>query len=522
MSLLNGLGRGGRPLRIAYGRAFHEGNAFSPLRTTKEDFTRFHAYEGEELAKKCTLLGYELDGFLRVAELSGFVQAARLAGNVETVPLASFMTVPSGKLDADAFDYIRTRMRDRLSGAGEVDGVYLALHGSMQVDGLGEAPEGVLITDAQEITGGKPVGASFDLHGNLSATIADPLTVLTAYRTNPHRDLFQTGFRAGTRLIRALRGQVRPTHAWRKLPMLLGGGMTIDFLKPMRALFRHLSWLERQPGVLSAHLFMVHPYNDAPDLGWAVHVTTDDDQARADQIADDLADRAFALRHDEPPEFLDTQGALAEVKKKKLARKTGTVSIVDTADVVGAGAPGGNTHLLQQLLEDTSLRVYVPIHDPAAVEACKDAEIGSTIDVTIRGIDTGSNEPAVPVRAVVAARTTNESGNVVRLDVDRLSIAITDRPPLTIAPGFWRDVGLSPWDADAIVQKNFFHYRVFYAVVNRGNVPVASAGATSFDHLKTLDLDLPVWPQAEVSDWRPFDLARRGVSAADTDQPNAA
>ncbi len=143
--------------------------------------------------------------------------------------------------------------------------------------------------------GATAIGASFDLHANLSPSIVEPLTVLTAYRTNPHRDLFQAGFRAGNRLIRALRGHVQPTHAWRKLPMLLGGGMTIDFFAPMRGLFRYMRRLERQDGVLTAHLFMVHPFNDAKDLGWAVHVTTDGDQARADEIAHDLAERAFSL-----------------------------------------------------------------------------------------------------------------------------------------------------------------------------------------------------------------------------------
>ncbi len=508
-------GRGGRKLRIAYARVFHEGNAFSPLATTQKSFEDFHAFEGEALAEKCRLRGHELEGFLREAELSGFVQAARIAGDVETVPLVSFMTVPSGKLTAECFAWIRERLAARLDAIGEVDGVYLALHGSMQVEGLDEAPEGVLIRDVKTHTGGKPVGASFDLHGNLAPSIADPLTVLTAYRTNPHRDLFQTGFRAGTRLIRALRGHITPTHAWRKLPMLIGGGTTVDFLKPMRAVFSKMKRLERQPGVVSVHLFMVHPFNDAKDLGWAVHVTTDDDPALADRIADDLAEQVFALRHEPLPPFISAKEALAEVKKKRLAKRTGTISLVDTCDVVGAGAPGGNTHLLGALLEDQTLRVYVPVHDAAAVDACWNAPIGDEVDLVVRGVDTGAGEPEVPIHAVIAARCENESGRVVRLDVGKVSIAITERLPLTIAPRFWREIGLSPWQADAIVQKTFFHYRFFYAAVNRGNIPVASAGPTSFTNFDRLTFDLPVWPQAEVSEWRGFDRARRAVREAE-------
>src|SRR6185503_9738193 len=90
------LGRGGRPLRIAYGRIFHEANAYSPLVTERGDFERLHAVEGVELAKRTTLRGSEFPGYMPHAELTGFVQAARLAGGVDAVPLASFMAVPSG------------------------------------------------------------------------------------------------------------------------------------------------------------------------------------------------------------------------------------------------------------------------------------------------------------------------------------------------------------------------------------------------------------------------------------------
>ncbi|MEQ8277296.1 MAG: M81 family metallopeptidase [Deltaproteobacteria bacterium] len=505
-------GRGGRPLRIAYARIFHEGNAFSPLATTQKSFEDFHAHEGEALAAKCTLRGHELEGFLREAELSGFVAAAAAAGDVETVPLVSFMTVPSGKLAPECFQWIRDRLATRMKSVGEVDAVYLALHGSMQVEGLDEAPEGVLIRDVKTALA-VPVGASFDLHGNLAPSIADPLTVLTAYRTNPHRDLFQTGFRAGTRLIRALRGHIRPTHAWRKLPMLIGGGTTVDFMKPMRGVFREMRRLEKRAGVVSVHLFMVHPFNDAKDLGWAVHVTTDDDPALADHLADELAERVFALRHEALPPFVSAEEALAEVKKKRLAKRTGTISLVDTCDVVGAGSPGGNTHLLGALLADQTLRVYVPVHDAAAVDACWNTPLGTEVDLVVRGVDTGAGEPEVPIHAVVAARCENESGRVVRLDVGTVSIAVTERLPLTIAPRFWREIDLSPWQADAIVQKTFFHYRFFYVAVNRGNIPVASAGPTSFTNFDRLTFDLPVWPQANVEGWRDFDRARRAVEA---------
>ena len=478
------LGRGGRPLRIAYGRIFHEANTYSPLRTEQDDFERMHLVEGEALARAASLRGSELASFMPHAELTGFVQAARAAGGVTAVPLSSALAVPGGPLSPACFDWLLDGLMTRLRAALPLDGVYLALHGSMEVAGLGEAPEAVILRRVREVIGEDAgLAVSYDLHGNLSAGLVDPVDVLVAYRTNPHWDLAPTGFRAGNRLIRALRGQLRPVHAWRKLPVVLGGGMTIDFLAPMRAVFRFMRRLERDPRVVSASLFMVHPYTAADDLGWAVHVCTDGDRALADRLADELAERAFAQRDVALPPMRSVDQALTEVKRGPW-RHAGPVTLVDVDDIVGAGAPGGNTHIVAALArDDRGLRAFVPVHDPAAVAATWDTPDGARARVVLRGTP-GYDQPEVTVDAVVAARTTGDFGRMVRLDVGSFHVVVSERPPLPIHPGFWRTLGLAPRAADLIVQKNFFHYRMFYVTHSFRHIPVVSAGATSLDRVR--------------------------------------
>jgi microcystin degradation protein MlrC len=321
------LGRGGRPLRIAYGRIFHEANTYSPVTTEAGDFERMHLLEGAALARAASLRGAELASFMPHAELTGFVQAARAAGGVTAVPLSSALAVPGGPLSTACFEWLLGGLLDRLRAAGPVDGVYLALHGSMEVRGLGEAPEAVILRRVREVIGGEAgLAVSYDLHGNLSAGLVDPVDVLVAYRTNPHWDLAPTGFRAGNRLIRALRGQIRPIHAWRKLPVVLGGGMTISFLAPMRGVFRFMRRLERDPRVVSASLFMVHPYTGADDLGWAVHVSTDGDRALADRLADQIADRAWAQRGAPLPPMRSVDEALGGAMPARSRWSTWTTS----------------------------------------------------------------------------------------------------------------------------------------------------------------------------------------------------
>ncbi len=472
------------PIRIAYGRLFHEANAYSPLPTTLEDFERLHLLSGDALERATTLRGVELKSFMPHAELTGFRQAARLASGVTTVPLESAMAIPGGALTRAAFDELTARLLDKIESALPLDGVYLALHGSMQVDGLVGAPEADLLRRVRALVGEQTkIAVSYDLHANLSSGLVDPVDVLVAYRTNPHWDLAPTGFRAGRRLIRAIRGEIRPVHAWRKLPMVLGGGTTIDFLKPMRAVFKAMKDLERDPRVVSASLFMVHPFTDAEELGWAVHVSTDGDESLAAKLADEFAARVFEMRKVDLPPMFPVTRAIDEARKSPW-RKLGPVTFVDVDDIVGAGAPGGNTHLLAALTgEGRDLSAFVPVHDPALVDELWSIPNGARRHVTVRGTP-GYGMPSVALEVVVAARATTDFGRVVRLDVGKTRIVVSERPPLPIHPSFWSAVGLSARRADVIVQKNFFHYRMFHLTISFHHIPVVSEGASSLERVR--------------------------------------
>lgn len=504
--------RGGRPLRIGYGRVFHEACAYSPLHTTRDDFERSHHLDGDALARAAGLRGTELRSFFAHGELTGFVAAARLAGGVEAVPLVSSLAVPSGPVTRACFDWLVDGLVRRVAAAGPLDGVYLALHGSMEVRDLAEAPEAVILRRVREALGPGPrLAASFDLHGNLSQPVVDALDVLVAYRTNPHWDLAPTGFRAGDRLIRTLRGHVAPVHAWRKLPLVLGGGVTIDFLAPMRAVFRHMRRLERDPRVLSTSLFTVHPFTSARDLGWAVHVTTDGDAVLAERLADDLAERAWATRRVPLPRMYTVDEALDEVASSPW-RRLGPVTLVDVDDIVGAGAPGGSTRIVDALTRDgRGLEALVPVHDPAALAAVWEAREGARIEVVLRGTP-GYEQPEVPLAAVVGGKVDTEQGRRALLTAGPLRVAVCADPPLPIHPVFWRELGVSPRRVDLMVQKNFFHYRLFHATTSFRHLPVVSDGATNLRRVAERATAVPTWPSSDPADWREGDRALRALA----------
>ncbi|MSP24572.1 MAG: M81 family peptidase [Myxococcales bacterium] len=508
--LFKALGRGGRPLRIGYGRIFHEACADSPVLTTEADFRRMHHLEGAKLAEAASLRGTELKSFFPHAELTGFVAAARAAGKVEAVPLASSLAIPGGPVTRECFEWLILGLVRRLEEAGPLDGVYLALHGSMQVVGLDEAPEAVILRRVREVVGPLvKLVASFDLHGNITPAIVRELELLVAYRSNPHWDLAPTGFRAGNRLIRCLREQVRPVKAWRKLPVLLGGGTTLHMIAPMRRVFSRMRAMERDPRVLATSLFMVHPFTASTELGWSVHVATDGDSALAEKLADELAELAWEASRTPIPELLGIDAAIARAKVSPW-RKLGPVTFVDTDDTVGAGAPGGSTQIVRALVEGShSLRALIPVHDPELYAALVTVPLGTTVEVVLRGTP-GYAQPPVKLCGVVAAKAESEFGKRVRLEVGGLEVAISAEAPLPIHPRYWRELGVSPRDYDVIVQKNLFHYRIFYAAISFEHLPVMTRGATSLRGVVERARSIPMRPREPLEDWRAGDRHLRG------------
>lgn len=501
-------------LRIAYGRIAQETNALSPVRTELADFERTHYAEGRVLQKACSPLRSEVAGLMRNAELSGFVQGARKAdANVELVPTLSAWAVPSGPLTQACFETLVRRLELLLKGAGPLDGVFLSLHGAMGVDGVRD-PETLIIERAKAAAGGVPVAVTYDLHANMTKERVEAALITCAYRTNPHRDHKATGARAARLLIQALRGDIKPVTAWRTLPMLMGGGTTLDFLPPMRAIFKRMSEAEKTGEALDASTFMCHPWNDDPALGWSTLVITDGDSNKAETLADELAERCWQVRNKKPPRFLPPEEAIRNAREATLARKLGVVMMSDASDVVSAGATGDSTHLIGALHRDAAdLVSYAPVRSPHAIEALWPHAIGDEVTVEIGGrIDPErSGEPLELTGKLIHKTPAGPFGRVVTFDAGHLKLVVTEGLPLTMKPAFYTDHGLSLLDADVVVVKNLFPFRLFFLPYARKTMYVRTKGLTDLDAAHVLEFDGPIHPRDDVSEWRSTDARRRKV-----------
>jgi microcystin degradation protein MlrC len=501
--------------RIGFARIAQETNALSPVETTMHDFETSHYLEGGDLLAAVTG-GREVAGLFRRVELAGFVAAAReRRTEIEPVAILSAWAPSSGPVAAACFETLEGRLLEGVRRAhrdSPLAGMYLCLHGAMGVIGIAD-PESRLIRGVREVLGGAPLVVSHDLHGNLTRARVEASDAIIAYQTNPHRDHARIGHKAGRIAIGAALGELRPAMAWRSLPMILGGGSTIDFLAPMRAVFQRVGRAERRREALAASVLMAHPWNSDPALGWSTVAVTDGDRGAAERLADELAELCWERRHHQPPEFSSAAEAIAGARRAWLRRKLGCVTIADASDVVTAGGPGDSTHLLRALLAGAGgMLTYCAVRDPQAIAALWSADPGERFALAIGGTLDPASSPPLPVAGAIESKHARRGfGRTIVLAVEHLRIVVTEGPAMVMRPAFYTDLGLSLWKADIVVVKNFFPFLLFFLPYNRKTVFVRTRGATDFHAAFRLVFDGPVYPRDPVDDWRPRDRARRGI-----------
>ncbi len=504
--------------RIGYVRIAQETNALSPILTEHADFEQTHLLDAEALRQATARGGYEVKGFTRHAELTGFCRAVDKfgGGKVEAVPLFSAWAVSGGPLSTACFETFKRRLRASLRDAAPLDGLFFAMHGAMGAEGTND-PESELLRVCRDVLGDAiPIAVTLDLHAQITRDNMALANILCGYRTNPHRDHRKVGKRAGQLLVETVLGETKPTMAWRALPMVTGGGTTVDFLPTMRPVFRLMKTLEKDPAVRYVSLFMCHLWNNHPDLGWAAVVVTNDDPALADRVADELAEAAWGVKDVDPPAFDTVASALEKVRSRRKRLKLGTACMCDASDVVGAGATGENTQLLAQLLTDASdLLSLVPLRDPTFVTDHWDLPEGAPIAASVGGRLQPEYNPALAISGtLLTKRTLDCFGRVIVVDLDHVKLVVTEGPAMTMRPRFYRNVGLKPMKADICVVKSFFPFRLFFLAENRLTLYVKTRGITDMDLVTKLTFNDPVHPKDDVPDWRVIDRRRRGLAPA--------
>ncbi len=455
----------------------HETNTYCPEPTELHHFVRWKGAKVlDEAAGTATVWG-------------GFVDRARELG-IEAAPRYSADAVPSGTITADAYATIRAELLDAIRGAEPFDAIALNLHGAAVVEGCDD-PEGDLCAAVRALAGARPVGAVFDLHGNLTQAMCDELDVALAYRTYPHVDTRDRGIECIDALVDLVGGAPPRSIYLATTPMLLPS--TNTFHGPGVAANRACERVEARGGVFDCTLMHGFPYADVDIANLSVLCTAADDFA-AREGAEYVAKWMWAHREEFRRTTLDPWAAVAAAVDL-VGAHGGPVVINETDDNPGGGAPGDGTQLLRALLASNRPAGTIAfgfVWDPETAAQAHEAGVGTTIDVALGGKHDGLHgdpiEASAEVRAVSDGRwTLKEMGKGTRVNlramaclrIEGVDVIVSTRRQQPFDDGPFEIHGLGIDDYEIIGLKSTNHFRAFYESRSSGIVTSDAGGLTT-------------------------------------------
>jgi len=474
--------------RIAVAGFQHETNTFGATRASFADFEIADAWppllKGEDVIAGTA--GINLP-------IAGFVEAAQAAGDIDIVPILWCSAEPCSYVTDDAFERISGMILDGVRKAGEIDGIYLDLHGAMVTESH-EDGEGELLARIRAVVGDDlPVVVSLDLHANVTDEIVRHASALTIYRTYPHLDMAETGARALDPLRHLLAG--RPLFkAWRQAPFLVPLQAQYTNAAPCKDLYARLGGPDCE-GCLSADIAMGFPAADIRDAGvvWVVYA---EDEASAEAAVERLAAAMAAAEGTFDTTMLPAAEAVAEA----MAEASGPVVIADAQDNPGAGATSDTVGLLAALVEAGAQGAVVGLLDDAAsAKAATEAGIGAEIDLALGG------KSGLPGQAPYKARFRVEAlgdghfpftgemyrGAVAELGPTALLRVVDDTAPsdmdVRVVVGthrcqcldlaIFRHVGVEPTEQRILAVKSSVHFRADFEPIASRVIVAEAPGA---------------------------------------------
>ncbi len=344
--------------RIAVAGFQHETNTFASTLATYGEFEKADAWpgliRGDEVIR--ALSGVH-------ASLTGFVDAAMASGGYEIIPVLWCAAEPSSYVTTDAFERIADMIVNDIGCAGDLDGIYMELHGAM-VTQKHEDGEGELLRRIRDLTGPDlPIAVSFDFHANVTPEIMKHASSINIFRTYPHIDLVETGAKSFTSLERLLTAEPL-FKAFRQAPFLVPLTAQHTGSEPCRSLYASLDQLVGE-SFCTADIAMGFPPADIFHSGPSV-VAYAGSQEEADSVADTLLQSfidAEAIFNDglQSPESA-VADAMAYTGPKP-------VVIADAQDNSGAGASSDTTGLLSALVRGNAQGAVLALLDDAEVAA---------------------------------------------------------------------------------------------------------------------------------------------------------
>ena len=484
-------------MRLLIAMMKHETNTFSPVPTP---LTRFRPLYGEAAIHAFRGTGTGLGAYLDLAER----ERAEIM-----LPIAAGAP-PSRPVEDAAYAHITDTISEAVARGG-FDGIMLDLHGAMVTESL-EDGEGQFLKRLRAIDPKTPIAVSLDMHANLYDEIIINATVVTGYRTYPHIDTYETARLAGEILLHTIRGEVRPVIAWGNVPMLPHVMRQGTDDHPNKEL-QHRCAAMTADGALAASLFTGFPHADITNAGLSAVVVTNGDRKLAEDLRDELLDRAWVERDAFVYQIEPLQQSVA--RAKAMPPGDGPVVLLDHYDNCASGGTMDTTvvlgEILRQGLEDVSA---FAIYDPEAVQQAIAAGVGAEVTLSIGGKIAMPGIPADSpplivtgtVKTISDGRYRNRGPMARGMQMDMGPSVVVDTGPVEIVLisrhvepsdlNCLSSLGIDPMQKRYVMLKSRIHWRAGLGAMAKAVVDCAGVGVCTSDYsqLDFKKVRRPIYP----------------------------
>jgi len=334
--------------------------------------------------------------------------------------------------------------------------------------------------------------SSFDWHGNHTEEWVKHLDIPVGNDTYPHIDSYERGLEAADLIVKMVRGEIKPTKAFIKVPMIVSAQGQYTGRAPWPAVFNMVHEYERQDKVLTITVAGGFPWCDVPTPYVTITVTTDNDPELAQKIAGRLRDYIWEHRMETLVSPVPSRDAVREA----MEAKDGTYVLADIANNPGWGSAADGTVLLKAMVDLKAKNAVLGAmwdRDGKAIDKIIDAGIGNTVTVKVGGKVDDLHGPPLEVtgrvktisdgrwlgKGPMGAGVMNDDGRTVVLDIDGVLLIITEKRRQITDLEYYRVLGIEPIDKKILGVFSSVHYRAAHDPIAKKIIECDTPGTAS-------------------------------------------
>ena len=434
------------------------------------------------------------------------------ANNIEHAPILATHGSCGGPLTRDCFDKILQNLKDRLLCIPKLDGILLALHGSMAAEDEPDGESEILECIQRYTSINIPIGVSLDLHGHITERMVKQNVFFVGYKTYPHVDMYTTGEKTANILVSALKDKIVPKMSLSKLPLIISPVIGRTDEGPMKEVYDGIVNYEKNADILDVSCFMVQPWLDFSDLGFATTVCSNNNEEKGEQISKSICDKVWEIRNNLIPDLIPLEESI-----KRALSNDGTTVIGDCGDAPSAGGVGDNVTILKKLIElgldKLNKRIFLTLVDPEAANVASKSGVGTELNLKL-GHHYSKNE-GTPIISKVRVKTISDGsfkikhglegaemqfGLTALVTIGAISVAIRSYGGFEWDIGQYTSIGLNLDEASIIFVKSPAHFRTAYDPYADEILIADTPGASrcNIEKIPYKYLSLPVHPLDKI------------------------